>query len=233
MEDSKARKKLTDLGRLIVRELKLEPGVDTLSKWMSHYVAEKILLIEKLKGNKRKEAQKECFETILKLWENRWYSNKGRGFLENYEALFVTLDELNPDKNRTFYRLNRFKMFFDKEKLKSGNSQQTDEFKIAILIDKIARHLILEILNEASIKISNKNRKTKLISLATDVFDYPETNIIRFVTDVEKPPSTEDEKKERIVKLQKKIKEIQTFNSVRKKLVTKYKNEISKLKANR
>lgn len=72
MEDSKAQKKVIDLGKALVKDLELDPGVDTLSKWMAHYLAEKIELTKKLTGKEKKEAKKECFEITLKLWEHRY-----------------------------------------------------------------------------------------------------------------------------------------------------------------
>ena len=36
MEHLETQQKIIELGKTIVMELKLDPGVDTLSKWMSH-----------------------------------------------------------------------------------------------------------------------------------------------------------------------------------------------------
>lgn len=72
MEKSKPSEvEVIKLGEKIVKELKLEPGVNTLGRWMSHYIAE---LIQKAKNSESKVEEeaykKECFEVILKLWEN-------------------------------------------------------------------------------------------------------------------------------------------------------------------
>ena len=42
MEQSEQQKAILELGKLFVKELDLEKSVDTLSRWMAHYVAEKI-----------------------------------------------------------------------------------------------------------------------------------------------------------------------------------------------
>ena len=44
-----------------MKELKLEPGVDTFSRWMSHYLAEKISVAEQSEGGEKEAAEKECF----------------------------------------------------------------------------------------------------------------------------------------------------------------------------
>jgi hypothetical protein len=42
MENLEQSEKIIDLGKMLVKELGLEPGGDTLARWMAHYLAEKI-----------------------------------------------------------------------------------------------------------------------------------------------------------------------------------------------
>ncbi len=88
MDDLEQQKQILNLGKVLVNELQLEPGTDTLSKWMAHYVAEKITLAEKMpQGQERIETEKECFETILKLWKHRWSLPSGKWPLETFEPI--------------------------------------------------------------------------------------------------------------------------------------------------
>src|SRR4051794_2577180 len=71
-EPSKTPKDVLALGRQIVSELGLEPGVDTLSKWMAHHIAELISDAEpqtdpEVKRNKEAQAA----VSISKLWQHR------------------------------------------------------------------------------------------------------------------------------------------------------------------
>jgi len=60
------------LGKKIVEELDLADSVDTLGRWMAHYVAELIQQAEQTTDQEQRTAiQKACFETILKLWDHR------------------------------------------------------------------------------------------------------------------------------------------------------------------
>ena len=60
------------LGKRIVKELKLDKSVNTLGRWMAHYVAELINNAENSTSEDEKSAyRKECCELILKLWINR------------------------------------------------------------------------------------------------------------------------------------------------------------------
>ena len=74
MEHLEQQKKAINLGKLLVNELGLESSNDTLSRWMAHYISEKMLLAEKLpEGEEKNKAEKDCFETILKLKKKQFF----------------------------------------------------------------------------------------------------------------------------------------------------------------
>ena len=84
MEDSGLQTKVINLGKLLVKELGLETSNDTLSRWMAHYIAEKIAKSESLPlGKEKDDAEKDCLETILKVWERRWLLPSGKRPLED------------------------------------------------------------------------------------------------------------------------------------------------------
>jgi len=68
------QEEILKLGKIIIRELSNENDdkLTLLEKWMGHYIAELIDKVENAKTEKERKAfQKECFETILKLWDKR------------------------------------------------------------------------------------------------------------------------------------------------------------------
>ncbi|WP_209404750.1 hypothetical protein [Pseudozobellia sp. WGM2] len=67
-----SEEEILKLGKKLIQELKLEYSVNTLARWLVHYLAELIDNIENCKSPKRKkQLQKECCELILKLWSNK------------------------------------------------------------------------------------------------------------------------------------------------------------------
>lgn len=104
MENSETKEQVINLGKTIVQELGLEPGVDTLSRWMSHYIAELIKSAETSSADEKDKLEKECLETILKVWEKRAYYPDGRRPFEEFESVFHALQSLAPDSNKPFYR---------------------------------------------------------------------------------------------------------------------------------
>lgn len=75
------------LGRLIVDQLNLDPGVDTLGRWMAHHVAELLTAVNAAPTDKlRRERQNEAVRAIIRLWAHR----------STYENRVNPLTELKP-----------------------------------------------------------------------------------------------------------------------------------------
>jgi len=89
------------LGKKIVEELKLEPSVNTLGRWMSHYVAELIHKSENCESSEEEVILKrECFDTILKLWQNMEHLPNVTKPLTDLEPLIELLDALKKEDYR-------------------------------------------------------------------------------------------------------------------------------------
>ena len=159
METSEQLTKIINLGKQFVNELGLEPGVDTFSKWMAHYLAEKMALIEQLPSGEDKSAvEKECFETILKLWEHRWLLPSGKRPLEDFEPILKVLKRLDPENPEPFFHRHFEQNLLTSEHKGPEAKEITDYIGIVIKIDKIARSWIEFALHEVAQKAkSEKN----------------------------------------------------------------------------
>ena len=72
MVESKRPVEIIALGKRIVEELGVHESVDTLCKWMAHFLAESINEVENEPNPKRKaKAEQRCFELILRVWNSR------------------------------------------------------------------------------------------------------------------------------------------------------------------
>ena len=58
------QKAVLDLGRALVDELGLDPGVDTLGRWMAHHIAELIEEAETAKGEERPAKFAQCADAV-------------------------------------------------------------------------------------------------------------------------------------------------------------------------
>ena len=73
MEQSKhSEDEIIKLGKKLVKELDLQSSVNTLARWMSHYLAELIHNIDVAESAEEKKILKrECCDEILKLWSQK------------------------------------------------------------------------------------------------------------------------------------------------------------------
>lgn len=97
---------ILSLGRKLVRELELEHTCETLSKWLAHYLAEQMVVVETTKSQKqRSSAQKKCCELILKIWEQRHtlpYGAKPLGRIEEALKTLVAMQSQQDGMARFF-----------------------------------------------------------------------------------------------------------------------------------
>lgn len=140
-----------NLGKMLVKELDLDPGVDTLARWMAHYIAEQIILVEQKSGEEKKLAEERCFDMILRLWSHRARLPNGLRPFENFEPIFNTLSRLDPESKESFFFNNKY----IKEKEVSVEVQ--DWLNVANEVDKIARVWIKFALNQATLDASDES----------------------------------------------------------------------------
>lgn len=222
MEDLEAQNKIIELGKKIVRELKLDPGVDTLSKWMAHYLAEKITFSENLIGRKKIDSEKECCEIILKIWEYRWTIPNNKPFYNDFTPLMKTLEMLNPKREIPFF-YNRIKLD-NKEELNIF-------FNNALKIDKIARSLIFDLLSQGINNAEINDEKKDLLTMKIIGIDYLDNQILQKIynrhNDIE--DNIDDNIKDDIKTLKNKIQDLEEFSSIKNLLLKKYKNKLFEL----
>jgi hypothetical protein len=99
MEPWNHYKEVVSLGKRLVEELGLADDVDTLGRWMAHYVAELIEKAETASGaEERSQAQRECMEVVLRLWDHRSSLPEGARPLASLRPALDVLNELRADR---------------------------------------------------------------------------------------------------------------------------------------
>lgn len=220
MEELKRQKQIINLGKLMVKELGLEDGVDTLSRWMAHYLAEKIILVESLPVGKQKEdAQKECFDIILKLWENRWKLPAGKRPLESFEPILKVLEKINPEKEGPFFYTNANSI---SEIDKTIDSEEINKYLETILkIDKVARIWINFLLQQAASKARDERTEAILNNTFPTADNDDIETIYLLLNDMEDYP-----KKDGSETLKKRIEELQKFTELNEFILGEYRKNL-------
>lgn len=234
MESSETLDKIINLGKLFVKELKLEPGVDTFSKWMAHYLAEKITTAEQSQGKEKEIAENECFDIILKLWQHRNSFPDGRRPFQSFEPIFEILSRLNPDNEETyFYRAMRNQELSELETDNLDYKSVKKWTELALEIDKTARIWIEYALSQAASIAKNETTK-EWIDNAINLSDNSDTSIIRILMDrnllfdIENYDEYDFSKKYEVEKLKKRISQLQKYSQLNEALVKAYETELEK-----
>lgn len=117
---------------------------DLLSRWMAHYIAERMTAIESLEGADRTAAEDELADRILQLWEHRGAALSGDP-LEQTEAVLGAVARLDPDPRRAFFPTLALGPSAD------DDGAHTDErLRIALSLDKEVGDLIRILISDAA-----------------------------------------------------------------------------------
>lgn len=234
MEDLELQRKIINLGKLFVKELKLETSVDTLSRWMAHYIAEKIIAAEESAGLEKQDAEKECFEAILELWKHRnSLPNERRPFIK-FENILETLTELDPEREKPYF----FSLMRNPETVEVTN-ENFDYYSVEEClnmikeIDKTAKIWIEYLLQNAAKNVVDE----KVIEWLKNAVHLPDnTDAVIISTILDKSPQFYDDehneeflKNYEIQRLQKRITELKKFEEINRFLLTQYEDDLQKI----
>lgn len=176
MDDSRRSDAILTLGRKLVDELGLEPSVDTLGRWMAHYLAELIAKCEAGEGNR--EAKRECFDVILALWRHRSELPNGMRPFEDLEPIIRAVASLDPDDCTPRY-------FRQARPPKDANKKETEAESWLNLVDGLdcsAKLLIRYCLAQAAKSAVDKSGHWVKIAEAAGIDDGSSEFIVRFFT---------------------------------------------------
>ncbi len=231
-DSSRIKQKVIALGEALVKELKLDPGVDTLSKWMIHYIAEQLTIIDSSTGSKKTEAETKCFKTILEFWNHRSiYPNGCRPF-EKFELIAEALKLLHPENKHSFYIDQQIKSLLDIKKNDSRTKSMKKWLKIAFEIDEIARIWLDYIIKQATLSATDAKAK-KILKLSINFDNNDDVSLILKLSSIGKSrrggSNKEDFNQERKKIIKSRIKKLNAFKKFNHELLLILKSELSEI----
>jgi hypothetical protein len=169
---------LLALGRKLVDELGLEPSVDTLGRWMAHYIADLIAKAESATVEEKQSTNQKCFEAILELWKYRAELPNGKRPFENLEPVVRAIESLDPDDDTPRYlRAARLPKGEGKEK-----SEAQTWLNLVSNLDYSAKILIGFCLAEAARAAVDKSEEWVKLVETVGVEENATELVIRFVS---------------------------------------------------
>ena len=162
MENSDRFETLTRLGEKILKELEGGTHPETLTRWMAHYLAEKLAEANAAQGTERAETQRVCAQEIVHLWEHRLaLPIKNRPFSEFDTALRV-LEALQQNETSSRY----FRFFRDLDEEFPEDNEYKKWVQSAVGIDSAARVIIRFYLS--MITSASQERSEEWLALAEE-----------------------------------------------------------------
>jgi hypothetical protein len=229
MENSEVYNQVISLGKLLVQELEKhdQQHISTFTRWMAHYVAEKIIEAENSQGEVKINAQKDCFETILRLWNSRDVM-PDRPF-KSFEPILEMLQRLNPEKQEPYYFMELSQDAIDQLE---GLDPSADWLKKASAIDKSAKISIQYCLAKAA-KYAKSDLTEKWLEYSSSLGRQDDRNIIQIITRDDSILDLEDDKKfikqYRSEKLKSRIRHFEQFLDESRSVMESLKNELNEL----
>ncbi len=174
------------LGRKLVEELGLEQSVDTLGRWMAHYIADLVTKAEKATGDEKIVVERECSAAILALWKHRSELPDGRRPFQALEPVMRAIESLDPENDTPRY--------FRAARPPKGDAAETSEQArwLALVdgLDHSARILIGYCLAEAAEAALDKSKEWVKLATEIDANGAPEIviRVISSTADMMKKP---------------------------------------------
>lgn len=213
------------LGKALVKELKLDPGVDTLARWMAHYIAEQIERAENSTGAEKQEAEQRCFETILKLWDHRSTFPSGSRPFEDFEPILRTLTRLDPENDRHFF-------FENKREAMEGVPEEVQKWlNVANGIDEAARVWLKYVFEQAALAATDDSTiewlENSVALQDSDHFSVIFRNLHSDIDDIWGEDQKHSEQKRKTINSR--IKKLEAFSELNQLLLTEYKKELIRM----
>ena len=208
------------LGKKIVDELNLDQPSDTLARWMSHYIAEKIDEAEAATDEARERKMSECCDAILMLWDHRSRLPNGKRPFEDFEPIFRVLKSLELDDATPRY-FNQIRPATDKN---DEDTLTTQWLRKASEIDHTAKILIRYCLTIAAQDSVEKSRDW--VTLAEAIRKEGDIMIIRFITDDTDVLNSESSDDSAWIIIEDFLKKLEAFNQLSSELSLQFRQQL-------
>ncbi|MEP5763526.1 MAG: hypothetical protein ABJ308_03000 [Halieaceae bacterium] len=207
MDLDKKSEALVGLGKKLVVELGLDDSVDTLGRWMAHYLAE---LIEdcQSEADSTDKVRAELRDTVLALWAHRAALPDGKRPLEDFEPVFETLSSLRPSGEHRYARVR-----YLPEEMEGESPEAVSWLDLARQIDFASKSLIDYCISSATEKALDQAAEWVQLQEDAGVEEEPLILVIRAVRDRSEVYTDPDPDEEKIRELSQIKKNLEIFGS--------------------
>lgn len=202
MESLETQEIVINLGKKLIKNFE-DNDPDEITVWMINYLAEKMLVAES--GDEH--AKRECFNTILELWEKQSVFPDGARPFENYEVIFHVLESLSPEHSVPFYMSQYYRALEDEL-----YGEEYSLIEIVKHLDSTAKILITFFL-ESALVMSHHDDVNDWMNILEEI----NPNGGKYSTMIADPIDSGN-KEQRIKKLNSRISQLAAFEDISKKI---------------
>ena len=193
------------LGKELTKQLGLDQSVDTLGRWMAHYIAELIHDTQNASAKERPAKLRICSQAILQLWQHRHELPTGKRPFQELESILRVLQSLDPECDIPRY-FHPIRSAADKADV---NSEAMSWLKLIDGLDYSAKLLIRHWLLNAAQTSIDKSAHWVTLAEAAGIADGIESPVVRvLISDhnllkkLDEDKVAREVKQERIAKLE-------------------------------
>lgn len=210
---------------MLTKELDLDQSVDTLGRWMAHYIAELINDTENASAEERPTKMRACSEAILSLWKHRHELPSGKRPFETLEPILRTLESLDPNDDTPRY----FRTVRSAAEEGDDDGDTKSWLKIIDGLDYSAKILIRYCLSQAAKNALDKSAEWVLLAEAVgeeDGIEFPVIRIIVDETNLLKEPDPDGETRKQ---LEDRLSRLEGFTNMATALTSQLRQKIQKI----
>lgn len=134
---------MLELGKLLAAELE---QTDTLGRWIAHYLAERMISLEKKTESERGIAEAEVADLIFRLWSLRRQLPSGRLPLAEVDEVEAAIERLAPGRRPWAY----FGAFAADSEPSPEETETSTTLRAAQLVDRLAGDLVHGLIGRAA-----------------------------------------------------------------------------------
>jgi len=211
-----------DLGRKLTKELGLDQSVDTLGRWMAHFIAGLIQDAEKSSATEQPAKMRTCCDAILNLWKHLHALRDGKRPFEELEPLLRTLESLDPEDNKPRY----FRSIRAAADAAEENDETKSWLKLIDGLDYSAKILIRYCLTQAAQNALDKSRVWVSLAEAAGVDESAEFPLIRVIFEEDSMLKASDPVEKERKRIEDRIDRLEKFAKMAIEVVSQLRQEV-------
>lgn len=141
---------ILNLGRLLEADLE---RTDTLGRWMAHYLAQQMTILEQKHGQERAAIESDISELVLQVWDRRCNFLGERAPFLDIDKVVGALERLAPGRDRWGY----YNIFDSSSEPSVQDTDVNFLLKSALRIDRIAGDLVHALVSRAAKSAENND----------------------------------------------------------------------------